>query len=294
MGDPVRIELKTLPALAPLYVRAALSRKGPLRKGASIPRIEAVLGAVTPDPVKLDQYRRVCGFATGGADLPTTYPMVLAGPLQLQILTSPAFPIKAMGIVHLSNLIIQHHPIPATASLAVRAWVDGHRERRGGIEFDLLTEVTVAGKMLWESVTTIMSRQPGRKDLPKAAADGPDEAAVCEKTSIWRLPEDQGRRYAAVSGDYNPIHLYPWTAKMLGGFPHPIIHGMWSLARAVAGMGDRVPVSGVRVFVEFKRPIFLPSASVFSFGPEGSGTRFTVRAIKNEKVCLTGTITREA
>ena len=25
----------------------------------------------------------------------------------------------------------------------------------------------------------------------------------------WKLPGDLGRRYAAVSGDHNPIHLYP-------------------------------------------------------------------------------------
>ena len=55
----------------------------------------------------------------------------------------------------------------------------------------------------------------------------------------WRLAPDLGRRYAAVSGDFNPIHLSPATSRLFG-FRRPIIHGMWTHARALAGLG-RVP-----------------------------------------------------
>ena len=57
---------------------------------------------------------------------------------------------------------------------------------------------------------------------------------------MWRLPADLGRRYAAVSGDHNPIHLYPLTAKAFG-FPRQIAHGMWTKARCVAAMENRLP-----------------------------------------------------
>ena len=42
-----------------------------------------------------------------------------------------------------------------------------------------------------------------------------------------------GLRYAKVSGDWNPHHLYPWTAKLLG-FKSPIAHGLWTLAVAMS------------------------------------------------------------
>ena len=44
---------------------------------------------------------------------------------------------------------------------------------------------------------------------------------------------DTGIRYAKVSGDWNPHHLYPWSARLLG-YRSPIAHGLWTLARAVA------------------------------------------------------------
>ena len=59
-----------------------------------------------------------------------------------------------------------------------------------------------------------------------------------------------------MSGDRNPIHLYPLTAKALG-FPRQIAHGMWSKARCVAALENRLP-DAVTVEVAFKKPIFLP------------------------------------
>jgi acyl dehydratase len=49
----------------------------------------------------------------------------------------------------------------------------------------------------------------------------------------WALPQDAGRRYAALSGDWNPIHLWGWSARLFG-LRQPIIHGAHSMARARA------------------------------------------------------------
>ena len=77
----------------------------------------------------------------------------------------------------------------------------------------------------------------------------------------WRLEGDLGRRYAAVSGDRNPIHLYALTAKALG-FKRQIAHGMWSKARCVAALENRLP-DAVTVEVAFRKPIFLPGKVAF-------------------------------
>ena len=44
---------------------------------------------------------------------------------------------------------------------------------------------------------------------------------------------DLGVRYARVSGDWNPHHLWPWSARLLG-YKSPIVHGMWTVARTLA------------------------------------------------------------
>jgi acyl dehydratase len=94
---------------------------------------------------------------------------------------------------------------------------------------------------------------------------------------VWRLREDAGRRYAQVSGDYNPIHLRATTAKLFG-FPRAIVHGMWSLARCLAEVADDAPAPPLRAEVEFKRAVLLPSEALFSSGPEGRGHAFSLKS----------------
>jgi len=114
---------------------------------------------------------------------------------------------------------------------------------------------------VWEETSTFLRR--GRGD---AAADRGSELPEAPPTGIvWRLPGDLGRRYAADSHDHNPIHLYPLTAKALG-FPRQIAHGMWSMARCVAMLENRLP-DAATVQVAFKKPILLPGSVAFGSRP---------------------------
>ena len=72
----------------------------------------------------------------------------------------------------------------------------------------------------------------------------------------WRLPGDLGRRYAGVSGDRNPIHLHDVPAKLLG-FPRTIAHGMWTKARCLAALENRLP-EAFAVEARFRRPVRCP------------------------------------
>ncbi len=87
-------------------------------------------------------------------------------------------------------------------------------------------------------------------------------------------PGDLGRRYAAVSGDHNPIHLYPLTAKAFG-FPRQIAHGMQTLARCVAALDNRIPEAAT-VLVEFKKPVLLPSRVAFGSRVAGDTAEFSL------------------
>ncbi len=65
-------------------------------------------------------------------------------------------------------------------------------------------------------------------------------------------------RYAGASGDFNPIHVDPESAKALGQ-PSNILHGLYMMtimARAVAEVGDGDPRRLRRLAVQFKAPGF--------------------------------------
>jgi len=214
-------------------------------------------------------YADVCGFPPKDT-VPLTYPYILGFPLHLKAMADPAFPFPAIGSLHLSNTITAHRAVAIGETVEVSARPENLQPHAKGRTVDFVTEVTSAGELVWESRSTYLRRGRGSADAPSAPVF--DEVASSGVT--WRLPADIGRRYAAVSGDRNPIHLYPLTAKALG-FPRQIAHGMWSKARCVAALENRLP-DAVTVEVAFRKPIFLPGSVVFATKPTDTGHAFTL------------------
>ncbi|WP_416963353.1 MaoC family dehydratase, partial [Streptomyces sp. Agncl-13] len=125
------------------------------------------------------------------------------------------------------------------------------------------------GKVVWESRSTYLARHH-RTDTPATAPEVPYAQPPLPTLAEWRLAEDVGRRYGAASGDRNPIHLSPLTARLFG-FPRAIAHGMWTAARCLAAHGT--PESAY-VRAEFRAPVLLPG--VVEYAAEGG--RFQLRS----------------
>jgi len=220
--------------------------------GDTLPEVE-LERAVRVDRDHLARYARVCGFDLRDA-LPPTYPHVLAFPLHMDAISDGRFPFAPAGIVHIANRIVQHRPLSLTESLALRVTATGPEPHRRGRTFTLVTEVRVGDELAWEGFATMLKRGRGAEDAPREP-----EFEDPPVTARWRVPGDLGRRYAAVSGDRNPIHLHPLTARAFG-FPRAIAHGMWTKARCLAAL--RLP-DALTADVRFKKPVLLPSTVTF-------------------------------
>lgn len=276
MGVTLSFDTPPTIGLLPL----ATKRGRGLPSGSTIPRIEAAATRLVPNSAA---YAEVCGFPTGDP-LPVTYPDVLTRGLQLAVLTHAEFPLPLLGILHVRQRITQARAIRAGEGLSGRAWVEGHRPARRGIEFDLHSVVEADGVELWHGVTTILSRAV-RGDGEKRPAPQPTPFTA-RRSAGWTLPPDLGRRYAAVSGDGNPIHLYPLTARLFG-FKRPIAHGWWVLARALAELDHEVP-EACTIEARFVSPVALPGSVIFHAGPTSRGHAFEVLGRKG--VCVAGEV----
>jgi acyl dehydratase len=273
------------PSILPLYAKAA----APMLPGASrlpfvpggggdIPDVRLELDGVVPDPDSVAAYAKVCGFALRD-HLPPTYPHVLAFPLHMALMSDGSFPFGAVGLVHVANQITQHRRLAVDEALDLRVQATKLKAHPKGKAFDVVTEARVSRQIAWESTSTFLRRGKGDPD----AASGEAFPIVDEDTpasATWTLDGDLGRRYGAVSGDRNPIHMHSLTAKPLG-FPSAIAHGMWTKARALAALEPRLP-DAFAVDVRFRRPILLPAKVEFATrddqgGQSGEEIDFTVR-----------------
>ncbi|SOD64015.1 Acyl dehydratase [Streptomyces zhaozhouensis] len=260
------------PGLLPSYARALLPRRrNPERP---LPARTLRLTPVPREPGRLREYARVCGFpapATAGR-LPATYPHLSAFPLAMRLLTASDFPHPPLGLVHLANEITQLRPLTAEErlSVAVRA-APGAPHPRGTAFAVTATVSDEDGAEVWRSASTYLHRHGGAGGPGRGARPGPAERELNAPTreESWPLAADLGRRYARVSGDRNPIHLYPLTARPFG-FRRPIAHGMWSTARALAALDEALP-EAFTARVRFRAPAPLPSRPTFRAAelPEG-------------------------
>jgi hypothetical protein len=269
--------LNSSPSVLPSFARAAAS----MIPGASllpfvpgggkeIPDIELALSGVRVDAAKVAAYARVCGFSLRET-LPATYPHVLAFPLHMAAMADGRFPFGAVGLVHIENRIVQHRAIGMGEKLEIRVRTTPLQEHPRGRAFSLVSEARVGGELVWEDSSRFLRRGGGAGER-SAQQESPVEL---EGGAEWRLPGDLGRRYAAVSGDRNPIHMHSLLAKPLG-FSRAIAHGMWTKARCLAALESRLP-DAFGVDVRFRKPILLPARVVFASAEHGRQIDFAVR-----------------
>jgi len=268
--------LAEMPSLSKLYVNAAAQAARRRLLGAHdaavLPTDSHEVRGVTIGVENLTAYQHLIG-ETASDVLPAGFIHAIAFPLAMSVMNRDDFPLPLLGMIHLRNSVEQRSPIEFTDALDMTARVENLRGHRAGTQVDVIAEVRRAGSpdVHWRGISTYLAKGvflPGI-DKPTAAPPKSDFTAP-DPTALWHLGVDTGRAYAAVSGDFNPIHLSVLSAKALG-MRRSIAHGMYLAARALADVG---PARGDSFTwdVEFEAPVFLPSRVALEIATDQSGS----------------------
>ncbi|MGH2986585.1 MAG: MaoC family dehydratase, partial [Solirubrobacterales bacterium] len=166
-------------------------------------------------------------------------------------------------------------------------WAENLRPHRRGRQLDLVTEASVGGEVAWLEHSTYL--RPGEGSGGRAEPDS-DRFADAKTSAIWELPGDIGRRYAAVSGDRNPIHLHSLAARLFG-FPSAIAHGMWTCAHALASLDGRLG-PGHTAAVEFRAPLRIPGRGRLRTARDERGWELALESLDGEQRHLELSVTR--
>lgn len=261
MSEPTL--LSEMPSLSKLYVNAAaMAAKSKVVRSepiVALPSRAVEVRGVRADLAKVTEFAHLMGEPARDV-LPSGYLHALVFPVAMSVMVQDDFPLPLLGMIHLRNQVEHVAPVLFTDELLVRAWARDLVGHRSGTQVQLVAEVYNADgtQLLWRGVSTYLAKGvflPGL-DKPTAAAGRVDFVPPVP-TAQWRLGVDTGRAYAAVSGDFNPIHLSVITAKALG-LRRSIAHGMYAASRVLA----TVPQSKPHSFswdISFDTPMFLPA-----------------------------------
>jgi len=189
-----------------------------------------------------------------------------------------------LAMLHAEQDMHFHQPLVPGQRLVTWAEAYGMRAGRMGTRFTMrVVSHDEAGAPVIEQFATMLIRsaEAGADGGPPAPdhamPSGARSAKVAEVTA--RIDSDQAVRYAAASGDANPIHVDDEAARAVG-LPGVILHGMCTMAlcsQAVVGaVAADDPLRLRRLAVRFYRPVFPGNdlvTSVYEAGDAPAGVR---------------------
>lgn len=236
------------PALWPLLLKAGLTLFKPGRAFGNASREFCHL-AMAPALAELDAYQQFFAFAPGVVPLCFYYPLLQKAQLASMLQCSG---LKVAGLIHLHNeLQAQQNLTPAQlcagGPLQIQTRLSTAEHAKG-----LLLR---AEQRLWQQNQLVLSgssdyllQKAPRQTAKAGAATTQIQPGqhICEISTTTDAP----KAYARLSGDYNPIHLWRWSA-LLFGQPRPILHGMASAAL----LCQALPAPVQQLQLQFKTPV---------------------------------------
>lgn len=260
------------PLLRALFKRPARPSAQPIQASYRLDRLDA-------DHVR--RYSDAFDFLPG--PVPLTYLYLLAQRAQLATMLDRAIPFRIVGLIHVSNELAMQCEVRTDAPLVLVTTLSMPEPgANGAIECVLETVASADGK----TVFTCSSRYLIKRGQRGTHASVPSSVApVGDVVGEWIVAADAGRRYAALSGDWNPIHLWPWSARLMG-MHAPIIHGMETMARVCAAFEQSANRRVTSLTCRFKRAMSL-GASATLLACEAPGS-FVV--LSSDRVAVEGVL----
>lgn len=193
------------------------------------------------------------------------HPCVVARPALCvldTLLADPALRAERSTMLHAQSDIWWHHPLTPGSDVELDAEIvdAGAYGNRHGLV--VTTRVAELGGPALVDMETVLAFVPpalpvaeDRPPLRVPQREAYEKAAIAGREVI--LDDGFPRRYAAVSGDANPIHLDPLAARA-AGLPGVVLHGLSTVAVGATFAIDELaagdPTALARMRVRFARP----------------------------------------
>ncbi len=173
-------------------------------------------------------------------------PICAAFPMAWNTITRTLFaelpPLNYLKLLHLGQELFRDRRLGERAPDKVEAGLEAVEETADGVVATVVgvtplglwsrSRFLIRGAHLPEGFVLPDGGTPVHWPVPALPEDPEEERVVVVDRRRFQAPAS-AEAYARCSGDSNPLHLSPEVASM-AGYPGPIMHGMWTLARALS------------------------------------------------------------
>ncbi len=208
-----------------------------------------------------DYLRHVGGDRAGKSLPPHLFPQWAFG-LAAETLIGIPYPIAK--VMNGGCSVTVAAPLPADEPLHVRVCLESIDDdgRRAVLCQRVITGTPSSPDALTARLYAVVPL--GDPKAPKKAGgsrERPRVPAGARELARWRLPANAGLDFAALTGDFNPVHWIAPYARAFG-FKNTILHGFSTMARAWEGVQRHLWVGTREIAawdVKFTRPLVLPA-----------------------------------
>jgi len=253
------IDFESIPGLPLLYLKAGIKRN--TKQLNSLPELSLKVSGFKINRNQLSNYLSTFEYESTNI-LPAPFLYLATQAIQLYMLNLPGFPLSPAGLVHLGVRFEQTKELLSEWQGDVVMSIINQRRSRKGLVLDIESRFeNNTGTLCLTITSTYLARAVKvRNDdsIPKLVHF--DEALLNDGRafeSSFSVGRHAGKRYARLSGDYNPIHLYGWSAKLFG-FKLPIIHGLYMVSKAYSELYKQQKTLPLEGTFQFKSPLYLP------------------------------------
>jgi acyl dehydratase len=276
-----------LPSLSSLLFASFRTSSKGVRIGSSDYSLTKTYDNYFIDTKNLKKYNDFFGIKSS---FPVTYLFLISMRSQLAVMNDKTFPISVMGLVHLGNTFDMKLKIDVTKPIKIETTVTVPTKEEGSLFPVVKTNFYQNNNLVAEGEGFFIAK---RKRKTEKKVDETQEPEPPKKTAIYTeelvYPKNIGWKYAAVSGDYNPIHLSSFFAKNFG-FKSSIAHGWNSASRVFAIIEKQTGKELKSIKVNFKTPIALPDKVKLELYNEPDGSTGYKVINQKDEMCLEGTV----
>ncbi len=206
----------------------------------------------------------------------------------------PDLKIDWVKILHGEQSFEMHSPLPSEGSVVgtyrILSIEDKGAAKGAILSYEKALTDSRSGVRYFTVVTTIFMRGDGGQGgfgTPPSPPPPLPERAPDEIVEIPTLP--QLALIYRLSGDFNPIHASPATARE-AGFERPILHGLCTMGLAtralLQGVCDGDPTRLATMYVRFSRPVFPGDTIRTEIFREAHAVRFRCFAVERNSLVL--------
>ncbi len=274
----------------PFYLRGALVRHPGLMPGERLPEMKAEWQGFRIDPGHFRKVTALCGLVPG-TSMPLIYPKTFLFPLHMSIISRREFPFPYLKMLHVRDHILQRRVTDISEQMDVCCIIDGQRILAKGLEIDIRSVISAAGKPAWECISTYFF--PGSFGEPEA----PSPLAVFdpipeEYISVeWTMPDKNRFRFGLLTGDYNGIHYSAPYARMMG-FKRDFSHAQRTTAECLRRLPSLQEEGPVRLSLALKGPVYYGTRVSMKYAAFTGGFRFDLYVKGLEKPSIMAVLCR--